>query len=203
MKKELLFLVLAIPLMSCVRSPRPTARAEDPSIVFPHFHEQAAVQVGAQDSSYELDGSLLRALTLAANDFLPPDAKRPACWDRQESHRYRVIRQADIIFVRIDEAPEACGQRAPALHSGASYAISQDGRILRSLIDGQPDGSSRPTSGEAGDEGVSAKPGVSSQSPEFQGEPRHVQPPSSEPDAGFAPGLPAPVPLLDGGPEAP
>jgi hypothetical protein len=183
MKKHIPLLVLVLPLASCVRGPRPVARQEDPSIVFPHFFEQTVVEVGAQGGTYEVDGATLRALTLAANDFLPSHAKQPACWDRQESHRYRVIRQAEVIFVRIDEDPRACGQQTPALHSGASYAISQDGRILRSLMDGQPDGLLRPKSPDAGDVGVPAEPGVSSQSSETQSDPQHL-PPSLRPDGG-------------------
>ncbi|WP_163991347.1 hypothetical protein [Pyxidicoccus caerfyrddinensis] len=162
---------------------RPVAREEDPSIVFPHFFEQTVVEVGAQGGTYELDGATLRALTLAANDFLPSHAKQPACEDRQESHRYRVIRHAEIIFVRIDEDPQACGQQTPALHSGASYAISRDGRILRSLMDGQPTELLRPEGPDAGDMGVPAAPGVSSQSSETPSDPQHL-PPSLRPDGG-------------------
>ncbi|QSQ21912.1 hypothetical protein JY651_43330 [Pyxidicoccus parkwayensis] len=163
--------------------PQVITREEDPSIVFPHFFEQPATELGAQGGTYELDGATLRALTVAANDFLPPGAKRPACWDRQESHRYRVIRHAEVIFVRIDEDPRACGQLTPAMHSGASYAISMDGRILRSLMDGQPDGALPSEPPGAGEDGVPAQPGVSSQSSETQGGPSHA-PPISSPDAG-------------------
>ncbi|MFP2906360.1 hypothetical protein ACLESD_15110 [Pyxidicoccus sp. 3LFB2] len=192
MTKDLLFLVLAIPLSSCVRGSRPVAREDDPSIVFPRFFEQATVEVGASGGTYELDGVTLRALTVAADDFLPPDAKRPACWDKLESHRYRVIRQAEVIFVRIDEDPEACGRPTPALHSGASYAISLEGRILRSLMDGQPDMAARPDGTDAIGAGVLAPPGTSSQP--------QVAPGESPPDGGT--GL-TPGSEPDGGPPTP
>lgn len=173
---------------------RAVAREDDPSIVFPQFFEQSAVEVGAQGGTYELDGATLQALTLAANDFLPPNAKRPACWDLQASHRYRVIRQAKVIFVRIDEDPAACGQQAPAMHSGASYAISEDGRILRSLIDGQPDGALRPEGPDAGDVGVPAEPGVSVQSSASRDDLQHASP-TSAPGGGTL--------ALDGGTSSP
>lgn len=194
MKMRISFLVLVLPLASCVRGPRPVAREDDPSIVFPQFFEQSAVEVGAQGGTYELDGTTLRAITLAANDFLPPDARRPSCWNLQASHRYRVIRQAKIIFVRIDEDPTACGQQAPAMHSGASYAISEDGRILRSLVDGQPDGTLHQEGLDAGDVGVPAEPGVSAQSSASRDDLQHA-PPTSGPDGG--------APALDGGTSVP
>lgn len=201
MNKAILFLVLALPLSHCARSPRAAAREEDPSIVFPHFYEQVAVEVGARDGTYELDGATLRALALAADDFLP-DTQQRACWDRQESHRYRVIRHQGIIFVRIDEDPEACGQRAPALHSGASYAVSREGRILRRLIDGQPMGPFPPDDPDAGDMAVPAKPGVSSQLQETQVDSGHA-PRLPWPDGGIGPKSPAPSPIMDGGPGEP
>ncbi len=75
---------------------------------------------------------------VAANDFLPPAGRKQACWDKQEAHRYRIIRQGDIIFVRIDDDLEFCGLQYVSLHTGATYAISTDGRILRRMFDGQP-----------------------------------------------------------------
>jgi hypothetical protein len=192
MNKALL-LMLALPLSGCVRGSRPAEREDDPSIVFPSFFEQAAVEVGASGTPYELDGATLRALSLAADDFLPPDDPRPACWEQPASHRYRIIREEYVIFVRIDEDPEACGRQAPALHSGASYAISVDGRILRRVLDGQPDLNALPDSTDADDAGVLAPPGMSSQAPATPGEASPAEP-APTPDGG-----PTPTPAPDGG----
>jgi len=145
-------------LMGCVqRSAHPID--EDPSIVFPSFYEQAPVRVGVEKEIFELDGKALRAIQLAANDFLPPDAKNPPCWATQEAHTYRVLRQGELLFVRIDEDPSSCGREIPALHSGAQYAISLDGRILRRLVDGQPDDTALEERGSS-PPGVQAEPGV-------------------------------------------
>ncbi|MFP2932070.1 hypothetical protein ACLESO_44280 [Pyxidicoccus sp. 3LG] len=202
MKKLLLF-VLALPLSSCVRRAHPVALEEDLSIVFPHFFGQDAVEVGSRDGgTYELDGATLRALTLAANDFLPPDAKNPSCWDKQESHRYRVIRQEEVIFIRIDEDPGACGRVPPALHSGASYAISPQGRILRRLLDGQPEAPLPPSSHGDEDAGVLAAPGVIPQAGEARSESQHSVPAPGS-DRGTVPTTPAPPTGLDGGLERP
>jgi hypothetical protein len=121
---------------------------DDRSIVFPPFFEQTAVEVGAQGAPYELEGVVLQAIMIAANDFLPPGTKERPCWDRQEAHRYRVIRQGDVIFVRIDEDPAFCGGGYVPLDSGVKYAISTDGRILRRVVDGEPEDSVEPTSQE-------------------------------------------------------
>jgi hypothetical protein len=65
--------------------------------------------------------------------------KERSCGNRQEAQRYRVIRQGNIIFVRIDEDTAFCGGGYLSLDSGAKYAISTDGRILRRLVDGEPE----------------------------------------------------------------
>jgi hypothetical protein len=98
-------LLAATILLDCVRSPtsQSTPLEEDTSIVFPKFYERFPVVVGDQGLPYELDGVTLRAITIAANDFIPPRSKERPCWQRQEAYRYRVIRQGDIIFVDISE----------------------------------------------------------------------------------------------------
>ncbi|RYZ39170.1 MAG: hypothetical protein EOO71_21145 [Myxococcaceae bacterium] len=126
---------------------------EDPSIVFPAFFAQPAVALGAEGTVYELDGDTLRALTLATQDLLPPQDTSLPCGSRPESQQYRVIRQGDLFFIRIDEDPKACGRTHPALDSGASYAIHRDGRILRRVMDGAADVTS------PADSGVNSTPG--------------------------------------------
>jgi hypothetical protein len=112
---------------------------DDKTIVFPNFHEQAAVHVGAGASPYELEGVVLKAITIAANHFRPLAAEEQPCWARQEAYRYRVIRQGNIIFVDISEDLEFCGMDYISLDSGATYAISVDGRILRRITGAHPD----------------------------------------------------------------
>ncbi|WP_375755774.1 hypothetical protein [Corallococcus exercitus] len=136
----------ALLLAGCLR-PTPTREAwtNDTSIEFPQFFEQPAVEVGADGGTVELSGTILRALDVAAADFLGPQDANTPCVDRRESHRYRVIQQHGVIFIRIDEDPQACGLTVPALHSGSQYAVGSDGQILRRLRDGEPDGSPVPT----------------------------------------------------------
>jgi len=144
---------------SCMLFPK--RPPEDLSIRFPNFHESFATIVGKQGHPYELDGVTLRALSIAANDFIPPGYKSRLCWDRQEAHLYRVIRQGDVIFVDISTNPAACEKTVIPLDGGARYAISLDGRILRRLFDGEPEDLS-PAS-EAGDEESQGTPFPDSQ----------------------------------------
>jgi hypothetical protein len=127
--------------MGCARHsyPQPTPLGNDPSIIFPQFYDRPAIHVGAGGVPYELDGVLLRALMIAANHFRPPGEQDQPCWARQEAQRYRVIRQGDIVFVDISEDPEFCGMDYISLDSGATYAISIDGRILRRVTGAEPD----------------------------------------------------------------
>lgn len=155
-------LVLAVTLSGCVRPPYPysTPTEDDPSITFPQFFAQDAEVVGSSKAPYELDGAMLRALMIAANDFAPPSGQDLPCSRKQVANSYRVIRQGDIIFVHVREDPQACGRQYPSFDSGAKYAISNDGRILRRILDGQPTGLFEPTLLDGGDIGEPAEPGV-------------------------------------------
>ncbi|MFY0524824.1 hypothetical protein ACN28I_17285 [Archangium gephyra] len=132
-------LALTVILSSCALFQKPALRQEDTSIRFPNFHEHFATIIGEQGKPYELDGATLRAITIAANDFIPPNGRERQCWEKQEAHRYRVIRRDDIIFVEIGTDPKACEPTVIPLDGGARYAISLDGRILRRLFDGEPE----------------------------------------------------------------
>lgn len=149
MRATSLFLCLAALLASCswFRLQRPLPIEEDKTIVFPRFHEQSAIKVGAGEGPYELDGVALRALVLAARDFLPPPEEEQPCRDKLEAHRYRVIRRGDIVFVQIEDDDEFCGLKYLSLDTGARYAISTDGRILRRLIGAEPEGTELPDGG--------------------------------------------------------
>ena len=142
MRTQHLSLVLVASLAGCMRSPTATLTPAggDRTIVFPQFFEHTAITVGAPGGTYELNGEILRAVAIAANDFLPPDDSPRPCHKRQEAQFYRVIRQGNIIFVDIRENHEYCGRRYPALDSGAKNAISTDGRILRHVLDGAEGG---------------------------------------------------------------
>jgi hypothetical protein len=156
-------LLLAVLLSGCMRHPSPSRAPleDDRTIVFPQFFESEAVTLGERDGTYELDGETLRALMIAANDFLPPGTSNPPCRNTQEAQRYRVIRRGDIIFVYIYEDHAYCGRQYPALDSGARYAISKDGRILRRVLDGHPEGPLNSAAANVDDAGFSAEPGVS------------------------------------------
>jgi hypothetical protein len=143
----------ALFLMSCVRNLQPQAlipEEEDRAITFPDFDARARVKVGDQRQPYELDGVMLRAVTIAANDYIPRGFKSRSCWDRQEAQSYRVIRQGEIIFVSIEANVSACKLDALLLDNGMRYAISADGRILRRLATGEPDGSPQTRPSDAG-----------------------------------------------------
>jgi hypothetical protein len=150
------------------------ARVEDTSIRFPRFHERRPLEVGQGDGTFEMDGAVLRALRVAADDFLPVKAEEPPCWATQAAHTYRVLRQEEVIFIRIDEDPVYCGRKVGALHSGAQYAISKDGRILRRVLDGEPEQPLASQPPDAEGPGEPAAPGVL---PEGTGKPLPFLPP--------------------------
>lgn len=194
MRTKRLTLGLAAILGGCIWpfSSRPPVPVEnDKSIVFPRFFERSAVEVGAGGAPYELDGVVLRAVMIAANDFLPPGTRKQPCWNRQEAHRYRIIRQGDIVFVRIDDDLESCGLQYVSLDTGATYAISTDGRILRRMFDGQPD-----------DTSSSSSPSEASNTPDAGGQEFPVDSGVTHPieDGGSAPSPASPPPAVpDGG----
>jgi hypothetical protein len=132
---------------------------DDPSIRFPAFFDRFPTQVGAQGESYQLTGDLLRAMSIAAEDYLPPSTPDTPCPSRRESQSYRVIQQQDIFFVYIYENHTYCGRQYPVRHSGARYAIRADGRILRRLIGDQPESPGGTPDTDEG-KGVKAEPGV-------------------------------------------
>ncbi|HSP81790.1 MAG TPA: hypothetical protein VLQ93_24940, partial [Myxococcaceae bacterium] len=146
--------------------------------------ESIPIEVGAGDKPYELSGEVLRAFVIASNDYIPPDVGDLPCHDRQEAQLYRLIRQGDIIFVYIHENHAYCGHPYPVRHSGAKYAISTDGRILRRLLGAQPDG---PIEREAPDDGgrwIRAEPGVSSEFDAIWNAPQDGGTAPSSPDGG-------------------
>lgn len=193
--------LLASSLLSCVRSPSPASVpvGNDTSIHFSRLVEAPAITVSPGEA-VELDGVLLRALMIAANDYLPPGGKDRPCEYRQEAQRYRLLRQGDIILVYIYEDNAYCGYPYPAMDSEAKYAISTDGRILRRVIGSEPSDSAELLGFDAGVWGPPSRPGID---PEFDARWNHpdaglgnterdgglsparsTQPPAMVPDAG-------------------
>jgi hypothetical protein len=125
-------------IFGCSPSSEAAKVGNDTSIRFPRFYEHEPVEVAKGEGVFEVDGSVLQAIRIAADDFLPRGAKDVPCQSTQAAHTYRVLRRGDVLFVRMDEDPTACGRAASTLHSGAQYAISLDGRILRRALDGEP-----------------------------------------------------------------
>jgi hypothetical protein len=138
---------------------------DDKSIVFPDFFKGG---VSREGQPYLLDGVTLRALLVASEDFFPPDSKERPCWEKQEGHDYRVIRQADLVFIYIYVSPERCARKFLTFDAGAKYAISADGRILRRVFEGEPAGPPESLNSDAGVQKPSSEPGLSSiiQTPE-------------------------------------
>jgi hypothetical protein len=134
----------------------------DKSVTFPLSPAREVVKVGAPGQVYELDGEVLRAVEVAANDLFPPGLPVTSCRNKREAHTFRFSRQEDIVFIFIDEDPAYCGRRYASLDSGAKYAVHTDGRILRRIVDGidEDDGVWRLKTPDGGVVTVIAEPGV-------------------------------------------
>jgi hypothetical protein len=105
-------------------------------------HQDLSVQMLSHDSimaGSSIDGATLRALKVATNDFFPSRGAPRACIDSPEAYRYYSVRRGEVIYVALLQDPGSCGRAYSSLDSGARYAISVDGRILRRLLDGEPD----------------------------------------------------------------
>lgn len=153
--------LVAIALLSCVRSPNShrVHVEDDKSIVFPDFF---AGEVSGDGHPHLLDGVTLRALVVASQDFFPPDSRELPCWEKQEGHDYRIIRQADVVFVYIYVSPARCARKFLTFDAGAKYAISADGQILRRVFEGEPERPPGLSSPDAGVQDPSDEPGLSS-----------------------------------------
>ncbi|WP_043320998.1 hypothetical protein [Corallococcus coralloides] len=128
-------------LAGCLRGQgaRPADWEGDRSIAFPPFYVQSAVQLGGEEQAYVLDGNLLRAVQVSMDDFFPKRSKDTPCWGTPEAYRYRVIRQGTVFFILIHEARDACGNTFIGVDTGARYAVSLDGRILRRSVGAEPE----------------------------------------------------------------
>lgn len=198
-------LVLVVFLTGCAQPPlhRPVPVESDKSIAFPQFFDQPPVNIGAEGGLYQVDGVVLRAIMIAANDFLPPPSdKEQPCWRRWEAQQYRVIRQGDIVFVRIDDNLEFCGLSYISLDTGVEYAISTSGRILRRIFDDEPSDLLSPAALDA-----RTQPIPNTRPASIGDSPLDVPPlplPAEQSDGGAGPANPVPSPappsVADGGP---
>jgi hypothetical protein len=127
--KNFAILLIAIS-MGCLHH-RDWLQHQDSRILMPDYH---AIMAGGP-----IDGPTLRALQIAANDFFPAWGPLRACIDTPEAHRYYAVRRDEVIYVAILQDPSYCGRAYSSLDSGVRYAISVDGRILRRLLDGEPE----------------------------------------------------------------
>ena len=84
----------------------------------PNFYAAIPTRLGADGGIFEFDDLLVQALQVATQDFFDD---LPVCAAGRPVTKYRVTRQGDIVFVKIEGAPEKCG---------ASYAIDATGKIL-------------------------------------------------------------------------
>ncbi|HZI12971.1 MAG TPA: hypothetical protein VE153_21495 [Myxococcus sp.] len=134
----------------------------DKSVTFPVSPAREVVKVGAPGQVYELDGEVLRAVEVAANDLFPSGLPVTVCRNKREAHTFRFRRQEDIVFIYIDEDPAYCGRRYASLDSGAKYAVHTDGRILRRIVEGidEDDGVWRLKTPDGGRVTVITEPGV-------------------------------------------
>ncbi|WP_223641844.1 hypothetical protein [Corallococcus sp. EGB] len=159
-----LLLVGAVLCVGCLRreaNPSDSLAVEDRSIVFPNMYAHEVLEVGAPGQPYSLDGSLVRALVVAVDDFLPREQEGRSCSSRREAHRFRVLREGDIVFIRMDLDPRACEPGGLLLDGGVTYAVRlSDGRILRRLHDGEPDGQGIPGGSDAGVSGNPSDPSI-------------------------------------------
>lgn len=132
---------IAIVLFGCARNPAPALVPveQDRSIAFPESFRPVPT-VGTSGQPYALEGATVQALMIATSDFLPPVSRDTPCWSRRDAYVYQVLRQEDVIFIEIHPHPAACEGQFLMLDSGIRYAISADGRILRRLQAGEPEG---------------------------------------------------------------
>jgi hypothetical protein len=198
-----LSVLAAILLWSCVRNPAPASAPLEAgeTIVFPSF-SGPVTEVGSQPGlPYDLDGVTLRALSTALADFLPSPASDQPCWSRPESYRYRVVRQGNIIYIRIHADPSLCEGKVLLLDSGVRYAISTEGQILRRVVTGEPDWNPAGVGLDGGPHPEAPRESQDAGVPELApvletlwDEPRPLSP--GKPDGGHAPG---PGVAMDGG----
>jgi hypothetical protein len=152
--RTLLPSLIALLLVTCARSPvsHPPPHQYDESIRFPKALESPGLRLGRSEQRVRMDGAIVQAMMTAAQDFIPPHSEKFPCWTKPADFLFDVIREGDIIFVAIspDYFAQGCELEPAPMDWGAKYAISTAGRILRRMDDAEPDGTSPPSSPDAG-----------------------------------------------------
>lgn len=136
--RPILITVCISVLAGCVRTffHGPVWINDDRPMVFPQFWAHGAAQADADGGAFDLEGVTLRALSVAKGDLFPRGGDG-TCSSQPEAHTYRVIRQADLIFIHIRQDPGYCGREAADLDSDVAYAIRTDGKIMRRYFAGE------------------------------------------------------------------
>ncbi len=153
--RNLLPILTALLLVTCVRSPgshRPPP-PYDASIRFPRALKSPGLRLGQLEQRVRMDGAIVQAIMVVTRDFIPPSSGSDDCFTKPGDFDYDVLRDGDIIFVRISPNYDSCERGPWPLDWGAKYAISTDGRILTQINDDYDDGpewESPPSSPDAG-----------------------------------------------------
>lgn len=137
-----LLLLSPLLLSSCLRGAPVSSAApadEAPSLQVPQLLGVKATPVGEQGALYRLDGTTVRALTVATQDFFSASGQGKECWQNTEGHRYELFQQDGVTFVHITANFATCWQKFAPMDYGVTYAISAEGRILRRIFTGEPD----------------------------------------------------------------
>ncbi len=130
MKAKGVALLLLVISVGCLRH-RGRLEHQDSRVRMPSYD---AIMAGSS-----IDGPTFRALQVATDDFFPTWGAPRACIDTPEAYRYYAVRRGEVIYVALLQNPGHCGRAYSSLDSGARYAISVDGRVLRRLLDGEPE----------------------------------------------------------------
>lgn len=152
--RTLLPILTALLLVTCVRSPsshRPLP-PYDASIRFPRALKSPGLRLGQLEKRVRMDGAIVQAMMIVAKDFIPPSSGGYDCFTKPGDFYFDVLRDGDIIFVRISPNYDSCESGLWPMDWGAKYAISTDGRILtqEDNYDDGPEWESPPSSPDAG-----------------------------------------------------
>ena len=125
--------ILMATLSGCIHW-RPKAPVAPPEVAagiqFPEWTKETTTSV---------EGPQLKALQIALEDFMPPGTKPPRkadamakCLFRLETYDVWLMRGEGMTFIHFTpRETERCGLQPEVMDPGASYAISDEGVILK------------------------------------------------------------------------
>jgi hypothetical protein len=113
---------------------RPKVRVAPPEVA-----EQVQFPERTKDTTTTLEGPQLKALQIALEDFMPPGTKPPRnagamaqCLFRLDTYDVWLKRGEGMTFIHFTpRETERCGLKPEVMDPGASYAISDEGVILK------------------------------------------------------------------------